>query len=187
MKTKIANLTVAVITAFAGLSYAQEKEPLPPQTHFTNVRVFNGKDKELLAVDVLVEGNLIKSVGKTVKARADATVIDGGERSLMPGLIDVHTHVALTANATDLATWRLGYVYARAVPSAERMLLRGFTTIRDVGVDTIDLARAIEEGAYADLLIVEGDPLEDITILGKPEENMKLIMKDGVIYKNTLK
>jgi len=44
----------------------------------------------------------------------------------------------------------------------------------------------IEEGAYADLLIVEGDPLEDVKILGEPEKNMKVIMKDGVIYKNTL-
>ena len=55
----------------------------------------------------------------------------------------------------------------------------------------------IEAGAYADLLIVDGNPLEDITVIGGNEkwfdaavrdgiETMKLIMKDGVIYKNTL-
>jgi imidazolonepropionase-like amidohydrolase len=44
----------------------------------------------------------------------------------------------------------------------------------------------IEEGAYADLLLIEGDPLEDITILSRPDESLRLIMKDGVIYKNTL-
>jgi imidazolonepropionase-like amidohydrolase len=45
----------------------------------------------------------------------------------------------------------------------------------------------IKGGAYADLVIVEGDPLEDITILANPDKNLKLIMKDGKIYKNTLK
>jgi imidazolonepropionase-like amidohydrolase len=45
----------------------------------------------------------------------------------------------------------------------------------------------IKEGAYADLLIVNGNPLEDITILADPDKNLSLIMKDGEIYKNTLK
>jgi len=45
----------------------------------------------------------------------------------------------------------------------------------------------IEEGAYADILLINGDPLKDITILTKPEENIALIMKDGKIYKNILK
>jgi hypothetical protein len=45
----------------------------------------------------------------------------------------------------------------------------------------------IQEGAYADMLIVDGNSLEDISILTKPDENLALIMKDGKIYKNTLK
>jgi len=44
----------------------------------------------------------------------------------------------------------------------------------------------IEEGAYADLLLVNGDPIEDISVLLKPKENLALIMKDGKIYKNTI-
>jgi imidazolonepropionase-like amidohydrolase len=44
----------------------------------------------------------------------------------------------------------------------------------------------IEERAYADLLIVEGNPLEDIRVLERPAETLALIMKDGKIYKNTL-
>jgi imidazolonepropionase-like amidohydrolase len=44
----------------------------------------------------------------------------------------------------------------------------------------------IEAGAYADLLIMEGNPLEDISILTQPETNLSVIMKDGAIYKNTL-
>ena len=44
----------------------------------------------------------------------------------------------------------------------------------------------IKKGAYADLLIVEGNPLKDISILEDYAKNMKIIMKDGVIYKNDL-
>ncbi len=45
----------------------------------------------------------------------------------------------------------------------------------------------IQEGAYADILIIQGNPLEDVTILADYESNIRFIMKDGVIYKNTLK
>lgn len=44
----------------------------------------------------------------------------------------------------------------------------------------------IEEGAYADLLLVDGNPLENIDLIGDPEKNFDIIMKDGVIFKNTL-
>jgi len=45
----------------------------------------------------------------------------------------------------------------------------------------------IEKGAYADMIIVEGNPLKDVALLGQPAKNIKLIMKDGKIYKNILK
>ena len=44
----------------------------------------------------------------------------------------------------------------------------------------------IKEGAYADLIIVDGNPLERLDLVGDPDENFDLIMKDGMIYKNTL-
>ena len=44
----------------------------------------------------------------------------------------------------------------------------------------------IEEGAYADLLLVDGDPLADITVFSEPEKNLRLIVKNGIVYKNTL-
>jgi imidazolonepropionase-like amidohydrolase len=44
----------------------------------------------------------------------------------------------------------------------------------------------IEQGAFADLLVVNGNPLEDITLIAKPETGFAIIMKDGTIYKNTL-
>jgi imidazolonepropionase-like amidohydrolase len=44
----------------------------------------------------------------------------------------------------------------------------------------------IKEGAYADIIIVDGNPLEDISLFADPEKNLKVIMKDGKIYKNTI-
>lgn len=44
----------------------------------------------------------------------------------------------------------------------------------------------IEEGAYADLLIIDGNPLENIDLIEDPENKFVLIMKDGVVHKNML-
>ena len=45
----------------------------------------------------------------------------------------------------------------------------------------------IEEGALADLLLVDGNPLENLKLFNEPEKNLLVIMKDGKIYKNTMK
>ena len=42
----------------------------------------------------------------------------------------------------------------------------------------------VEEGALADLLLIDGDPIQDINLLRDPEKNFSIIMKDGIIYKN---
>lgn len=44
----------------------------------------------------------------------------------------------------------------------------------------------VEEGALADLLLVDGDPLGNLQLVADPERNFKVIMKDGKTYKNTL-
>jgi hypothetical protein len=44
----------------------------------------------------------------------------------------------------------------------------------------------IQKDAYADMLLVDGNPLEDIEVMMDPDRNLKIIMKDGVMYKNTL-
>ena len=45
---------------------------------------------------------------------------------------------------------------------------------------------AIEEGALADILLVNGNPVEDLSLFHNPDEHLALIMKNGVIYKNTV-
>lgn len=70
---------------------AQDKNA-PKQVLFTNTIIFDGKsDKLLTGKRIMVEGNLIKTIGdQTLKANKDATVINGGGRTLMPGMIDGH-------------------------------------------------------------------------------------------------
>ena len=44
----------------------------------------------------------------------------------------------------------------------------------------------VEQGALADLLLVEGNPLDNLQLIENPDKNFVVIMKDGEIYKNTL-
>jgi len=144
---------VMVIALFAGVAMAQSpstnsgKEKVMKQTLFKNVKVFNGIGDKLIAQDVLVEGNLITKIGKGLKAGKGATVIDGGGRTLMPGLTDAHTHLMINA-APHISIYEKpwSYVGAQAVAGAKAMLLRGFTTVRDVGGPVGGLKDAIDEG-----------------------------------------
>jgi imidazolonepropionase-like amidohydrolase len=116
-----------------------------------NVNIFDGKSERLLKkANLLIEGNLIKTISTSNIDAEDALIIEGNGKTLMPGLIDVHTHIAATRNPTEVVTWSEGKIAIAATTSAKQMLLRGFTTARDVGVNSIDLARAIDAG------IVEG-------------------------------
>ena len=64
----------------------------PAQTLIKNVNIFDGKrDTLTMGMNVLVENNLIKNISnEPIQAAAKATIIDGGGRTLMPGLIDSH-------------------------------------------------------------------------------------------------
>jgi len=77
----------------------------------------------------------------------DTRVIDAAGATVMPGLIDAHVHVLLTTfDPHDAQNWTAGYATVRALAEAERMLRRGFTTVRDVGGADHGMARAIDEG-----------------------------------------
>ncbi len=82
-----------------------------PQILFDDVRVWDGKSKSLSAATrVLVGGNTIKAIGPQVQAAPGARTIDGGGRTLMPGLIDSHVHLTHTfalggIKGFEAATW----------------------------------------------------------------------------------
>ena len=138
-------ICICLCVVFVALS-ARAQDSEHSQVLFTNVNIFNGTDGELIGADVLVEGNLIKEIGQNLQA-SGATIVDGGGRTLMPGLMDAHVHLALVRRPSEILNqydWM--YVGALANEQAEEMLLRGFTTVRDIGGPTVGLHRAIEEG-----------------------------------------
>src|SRR5262245_7677625 len=118
---------------------------------FKNVKVFDGKSDKLTAnTSVLVVGNKIEKIGGDIAAPEKATVIDGDGRTLMPGLIDAHWHAMLVRpTPAEALTWDIGYANLVAGAEATDTLLRGFTTVRDVGGPAFGLKRAIDEGVVA--------------------------------------
>ncbi|MGX5736211.1 amidohydrolase family protein [Bosea thiooxidans] len=130
-------------------------------TLFTNARIVDGTAPEAGApVSVLVERGTIREVGKSVAA-GKAKVIDLKGRTLMPGLIDAHVHVI--AGVADLGlNARLpdSLVTARSFVIMREMLLRGFTTVRDVGGADFGLKQATEEGHFpTPRLVISGKAL----------------------------
>ncbi|SFH85605.1 metal-dependent hydrolase family protein [Albimonas pacifica] len=141
-------LTAAVLALCAAPAIAQDKAP---RTLFTHVRIFDGVHEALLEdANLLVEGHLIARISTDEIPAEGATVIDGGGRTLMPGLIDMHAHLMHTELPYDvLLEADLIYIAIVQGQAAERMLMRGFTSFRDVGGPTFGLKRAIDEGRIA--------------------------------------
>jgi imidazolonepropionase-like amidohydrolase len=113
---------------------------------FRNVRIFDGRNGALSAPsNVLVRNNKIEKISVAAIA-ADAQVIDGGERVLMPGLIDAHWHAMLVRPTPAAAiAGDVGYLNLLAASEATDTLMRGFTTVRDMGGPFFSLKRAIDE------------------------------------------
>jgi imidazolonepropionase-like amidohydrolase len=98
---------------------------------------------------VVVEGGRIADVGPGLTGPDDTTIFDVRGQTVMPGLIDAHTHPAIVdQDIFAMAEWPPSYVAARASHALKGMLMRGFTSIRDVGAGEHGLARAIEEGYF---------------------------------------
>lgn len=114
-----------------------------------NVEIFNGVDEKITRGNILIVDNLITkvSVDPIVTNRsAMVTIIDGKGKFLMPGLIDVHAHTTMDAMPLNLAMVSdISYISLFAANSAEKQLLRGFTTVRDVGGNPFSLKKAIDQ------------------------------------------
>lgn len=156
LKRSLSRLLVVTGALSVGLSaaMAQPQAPAPArntQILFENVRIFDGKNAVLSAPShVLVKDNLIERISADpIKVDADANVrvIPAGGRVLMPGLIDMHWHAMLVRpTPAMLLSSDAGYANLLAGVEATATLMRGFTTIRDLGGPSFDLKRAIDEG-----------------------------------------
>jgi imidazolonepropionase-like amidohydrolase len=112
----------------------------------------------LWRADVLLEGRRIAAVGPGLAA-GDARVVELGGRTVMPGLIDCHVHVCADG-MVSYPTLFPSLVTARAARLLNETLLRGFTTIRDMGGADAGLRRAVEDGLFAGpRMFVSGRPL----------------------------
>lgn len=132
---------------------------MTPRTHspqriiIRNVRVFDGvNNKTQDNVDVLVEGPHVVAVSSSPVA-GDASEgvieIDGKGRFLMPGLSDAHVHLMGNANSmTEFLQGPTGALYGNTIAEAKRMLLRGFTSVRDMGGDTAPVKSLIDRGVF---------------------------------------
>jgi imidazolonepropionase-like amidohydrolase len=148
-------LAAAIATA-AGVEAGRAAEPAPANATadiiIRNVRVFDGRSAELRSgAEIVIRRGLIvaiRAAGDAAEAGgADgARVIDAGGRIAMPGLIDAHVHPTIAVSLAALRDNDPSYVAARSGVEARQILMRGFTTIRDMGGPAFGLKQAIDEG-----------------------------------------
>ena len=144
--------TAAVMAMFAGLSVPSVVSAQPRQANgpllLTNLQLFDGSGSAVQSgVSVRIEEGRIHSILPADATAEGAEVFDCGGRLLMPGLIDAHWHTTLAAiTQTTAMTADVGYIHLVAAQEAKRTLMRGVTSVRDVGGPSFALQRAINEG-----------------------------------------
>jgi imidazolonepropionase-like amidohydrolase len=157
---------VAAVLVLVMVGTASAAEPAnaqkPAVTVIKAARLIDGiSDRALEDAAVLVEGARIKAVGPAAAVAAqapkDARVVDLGRATLLPGLIDNHTHILLqgdiTAEDYDLQLLResIPYRAIRATKAVRMALMNGFTTLRDLETEgamyaDVDVKTAINRG-----------------------------------------
>lgn len=162
LRRRLAGLVIGVVAfgllgilAQSGLAQSRPSSVAEASTAvlFENVRVFDGVSPQVSGpTNVLVVGNTINAVGvesPSVSSAANVTRINGQGRVLMPGLIDAHTHLFMeTSSEADLvaATANPESLFRRAQENATAMLMRGFTSARDMAGPVFELKQAIDAG-----------------------------------------
>lgn len=142
MKTLIRIVLCLNLAFTAGLN-AQSSQILIKDIH-----IFNGKSERITKANILIEGQLIKQISSSeISVNENAVVIDGTGKYVMPGLIDAHVHVMFESiPQTQAMLSDFAFLNLFAAKAAEEQLMRGFTTVRDLGGGSLSLARAIDMG-----------------------------------------
>lgn len=147
-KALIVSLVALCAPAAANAQTAQ-----PSATLFENVRIFNGTADSLSGPsNVLVVGNTIKEISSdpiSPPAGLEVARIEGGGRTLMPGLTDAHTHLYMAGVTEDQLFGPdadVKQIEKITLEQAEAMLMRGFTTIRDMAGPVFGAKDAIDQG-----------------------------------------
>ena len=201
---QLKQMVCAAIGVLGLASPGEAQAPPPARTVlFRNVRVFDGRSAALTAPSyVLVRGNKIEKVSAQpipTDRSGDTLVNEGGGRTLMP--------YALARKLKVKTAWGTDVLFSPENAAGQGKMLskmaRWYTPAEALKMATADNAEllalsgprnpypgklgVVEEGALADLLLVDGDPLANIDLIGDPAKNFVVIMKDGKVYKNTLR
>jgi imidazolonepropionase-like amidohydrolase len=186
-------LSLSLSLLFAALPNAISSAQTQPQATPSHVivlhaaRLLDVKNGRMLKPgEVLVEGDRIVEVGSSVQHPAGAEVIDLGDRTLLPGLIDAHVHLFLHPGAEDLQTVEESVPRRtiQALLAARDDLMAGFTAERDMGTEgagSADTAvrNAIDEGLVpGPRLRISGNA---INILGGHEDAIKFNPEQHVL------
>ena len=176
MRTSLSSLsrlrrTICLLALATPVAASAQQAVTPSPSYLLRpARVFDGTGQAPQAgVVVLVQNGRITAVGApaTVKAPSDAITVDLPGMTLMPGMIDLHSHVLL--HPYNETNWNdqvlkeaLGLRVARATVHMQRTLRAGFTTLRDLGTEgaadtDVGLKRAVDQG------IIEGPRLIVVT------------------------
>eukprot|EP00933_Yihiella_yeosuensis_P005502 TRINITY_DN110024_c0_g1_i1.p1 TRINITY_DN110024_c0_g1~~TRINITY_DN110024_c0_g1_i1.p1 ORF type:complete len:478 (-),score=100.07 TRINITY_DN110024_c0_g1_i1:433-1866(-) len=120
----------------------------PSEILLKNARVYDGASEVLSDLqDVHVVGKLISAVGRNLAVPDGATIVDCGGKTLMPGLIDMHSHLCIQEGMTE---GRDAYdqmaMGAMCGQDLVDYLLQGFTTCRDAGGNVLGIAKAVNNG-----------------------------------------
>jgi imidazolonepropionase-like amidohydrolase len=178
------------LTISFGLRCAAQTQSQPGRQHaivLHAARLFDVKNGRIVKPgEVLVQGERIVEAGSAVKHPAGAEVIDLGDRTLLPGLIDAHVHLFLHPGAEDLQTVQESVPQRtiQALLAARDDLMAGFTAERDMGTEgagSADTAvrNAIDEGlAPGPRLRISGNA---INILGGHEDAIKFNPEQHVL------
>lgn len=144
--------TAAILGMFAGFGLAptQVRAQTPGRPILlTNLRLFDGETLSMReGVEILIEGEHVTALPPIGQGPQDAQRIDCGGRAVIPGLIDAHWHATLVAVSQIAAlTQDIGFIHLMAGREAGATLMRGFTTVRDLGGPAFGLKLAIDRGA----------------------------------------
>src|SRR5438067_6347994 len=160
-KIILSTIIIAAYFSFQDMFSAKAQQSKSPETVYLlrPASIFDGDSAELhKGWVVLVRGEKIKAVGPAsdIKAPTDAKTIDLPNLTLMPGLIEAHSHMLLhpyseTSWNDQVAHEALSLRVARATNHLRSTLMAGFTTVRDLGTEgagyaDVGLKQAVNQG-----------------------------------------
>src|SRR3954453_19085790 len=137
------------VTSTSGEKTGETRMSASDLLRITNVNVFDSVAGRIDGpFDVTVGDGTIAAVRPTARDALGGRRIDGTGTTLIPGLIDAHWHSVFTSVTAEVGLLgEAGYVFAHAVVSARETLMRGFTTVRDLGGPSFGIKQAIDEGS----------------------------------------